>query len=166
MEMLVVVVLVSLLIGIAVPSFQAGLPSIRLRSASSSVAQLLNAARIQVERDQRPVVLRVVPERGHLSFQTVGRLGRRAPIAQELEMPADVSIRGIFPSFPGRERATREFVLFPGGSVPPMAIALVNQRGAERWVSLDPVTYVPVIAVTAPTVALSAEAEPSRSEAQ
>lgn len=158
MEMLVVVTLVSLLIGIAVPSFQAGLPSIRLRGASSSIAQLLSAARNQVERNQLPVVLRVVPERGRLSFQSAGPLGRRGPVAQEIEMPVDITIRGVYPSFPGRERAARDFVLFPGGSVPPLAILVANQQGAQRWVSLDPITYVPLIETAAPAIALPGSA--------
>jgi prepilin-type N-terminal cleavage/methylation domain-containing protein len=153
MEMLVVVVLISLLVGIAVPSFQAGLPSIRLHSASSSVAQFLSAARNQVERVQRPVVLRVSPDRGTLSFQSVDAVGRRHAVSEEVAMPNGVSIQAVFPAAPGMERATREFLLFPGGGLPAFAILLGNERGAQRWVSLDPITYVPLIAAIAPPMA-------------
>lgn len=155
-EMLVVVVLISLMVGIAVPSFQAGLPSIRLRSASSSVARFLSSARNQVERVQRPVVLRVAPEQGRLSYQSVDIAGRRDLIAEEVEMPDGVSVRAVLPAPPGMERNTREFVLFPGGGLPAFAVLLVNQRGGQRWVSLDPITYVPLVADAAPQGALQA----------
>jgi len=160
MEMLVVVVLISLLLGIAIPSFQAGLPSIRLRSASSSVAQFLSAARSQVEREQRPVVLHVVPGQGVLAFQTIDVQGQRAPVAQEVKVPDGIVIRGVFPAFPGRESAARQFVLFPGASLPPFAIALANERGAARWVSLDPITYVPLISDVAPVQTMENAAAP------
>ncbi len=159
MELLVVVVLISLLVGIAVPSFQAGLPSIRLHSASSSVARFLSAARNQVERLQRPVVLRVSPDRGTLTFQSVDGIGRRQMVGEEVAMPDGVTIQAVFPAAPGMERATREFLLFPGGGLPAFAVLLGNERGARRWVSLDPISYVPLIASVAPPMAASDEAE-------
>lgn len=157
MEMLVVMVLISLMVGIAVPSFQAGLPAIRLHTASSSVARFLSAARNEVERGQRPVVLHVSPERGRLSFQSVDASGARELVAQEVDMPDGVSIRGVFPAPLGMERAAREFVLFPGGGLPAFAVALANERGGQRWVSLDPITYVPLIANAAPSAAMQSD---------
>lgn len=157
-EMLVVVVLISLMIGIAVPSFQAGLPAIRLRSASQSIAQFLSAARNQVEREQRPVLVSVYPDKGQLRYQVVGHMGHRASVSQSLDLPDGITIQGVFPAFPGNESATRQFVLFPGASVPPIAVAVANQRGAERWVSLDPITYVALIAEKPPMSATAVSA--------
>lgn len=142
MEMLVVVTLISLMIGIAVPSFQAGLPAIRLRSAASSVAQFLGAARNQVDREQQAVLLRIYLERRMLSFQAIGGPGQPPGNAQLLELPDGISIEGVFPSMLALETPTREYLLFPGGTVPPIAVHLRNDRGASRWVSLDPITYV------------------------
>src|SRR5690606_39770500 len=73
-EMLVVVVIIGLMVGIAVPAFQAGLPSIRLRSASTSIAQLLYAARNQVERGQVAVLLEVDPAKRMLRYRS--KIGR------------------------------------------------------------------------------------------
>ena len=162
MEMLVVVVLISLMIGIAVPSFQAGLPAIRLRSASTSVAQFLSAARNQVERRQQPVLVSISPEESSMHFQTVvptgmaGMMGMAAPATESVQLPDGVTISGVYPAFPGRAGEDRQFLLFPGGSLPPIAVGLENRRGAARWVSLDPITYVPLIADSAPVTTTDA----------
>jgi prepilin-type N-terminal cleavage/methylation domain-containing protein len=160
MEMLVVVVLISLMIGIAVPSFQAGLPAIRLRSASTSIAQFLSAARNQVERRQLPVLVTISPEESSMQMQTIipmgmaGMAGVAAPAVESLQLPDGVTIRSVFPAMPGREAEDRQFLLFPGGSVPALAIGIRNARGASRWVSLDPITHVPLIAESAPVTAM------------
>jgi hypothetical protein len=142
MEMLVVVVLISLMVGIAVPAFQSGLPSIRLRSASTSVAQFLNAARNQVDREQRAVLVRIYMDRGILRAQGIPGPGLPPVPPELLEMPDGISIEGVFPAPFGIQSPIREYILYPGGTVPPISVHLRNDRGGMRWVSLDPVTYV------------------------
>ncbi len=142
MEMLVVVTIVSLMIGIAVPAFQAGLPAIRLRSAASSVAQFLNASRNQVDREQRAVLVRIYLDQRILSSQGIPGSGAPPQAPQVLELPDGISIEGVFPAPMALQAPLREYILYPGGTVPPIAVHLRNDRGAVRWVSLDPITSV------------------------
>lgn len=144
-EMLMVVVIISLMVGIAVPAFQAGLPAIRLRSAASSVAQLLHAARNQVERDQTAVLLEVDPARRMLRFRPVSGEG-----GEELELPTGVGISAVYPTPLGSPPVRREFLFLPGGSPPPIAIELENDRDAHKTIRLDPITLSPLIEDQAP----------------
>jgi len=164
MEMLVVVMLISLMIAIAVPSFQSGLPAIRLRSASSSVAQFLVAARNQVDREQRAVLLRIHMQRGILSFQAVSAPGR-PPLAPEiLQLPDGITIANLQPAPLALVTPIREYVLYPGGTVPPFTLHLTNDRGGSRWITLDPITYVAQVTPEQPQSGLwagpSAEVRP------
>lgn len=139
-EMLVVVVIIGLMVGIAVPAFQAGLPSIRLRSASTSVAQLLYAARNQVEREQVAVLLEVDPASRKLRYRSVHGKGE-----DEMELPQGIEIAAIAPARPGSPLQARQFLLYPGGAPPLIAIELRNERGAGKVVRLNPMTVAPVI---------------------
>ena len=139
-EMLVVVVIIGLMVGVSVPAFQAGLPSIRLRSASNSVAQLLYAACNQVERSQAPVLLEVDPASHKLRYRGVREKGE-----DEMELPQGIEIVEIDPVLPGAGLRTRQFLLYPGGAPPAIAIQLRNERGAGKVVRLSPVTLAPLI---------------------
>lgn len=57
-------------------------------------------------------------------------------------MPDGISIEGVFPAPLEIQTPVREYILYPGGTVPPISVHLRNDRGGVRWVSLDPVTYV------------------------
>ncbi len=145
-EMLVVVVIIGLMVGITVPAFQAGLPSIRLRSASTSVAQLLNAACNQVERGQVAVLLEVDPAKRKLRFRSIRGEGE-----DEMELPQGVEIAAIAPLLPGMPAPpatpprARDFLLYPGGAFPAIAIELRNERGAGKIIRLNPIAAAPVI---------------------
>jgi hypothetical protein len=39
----------------------------------------------------------------------------------------------------------RTFLLYPGGTVPPFGVALVNRRNVERIVRVDAITGVPMV---------------------
>lgn len=139
-EMLVVVVIIGLMVGIAVPAFQAGLPSIRLRSASTSIAQLLYAARNRVERGQVAVLLEVDPTKRMLRYRSIHGEGE-----DEMELPQGIEIAAIVPVLPATPLAPRRFLLYPGGAPPSIAIELRNERGAGKVIRLNPMTVAPVI---------------------
>lgn len=134
-EMLVVVVIIGLMIGIAVPAFEAGLPSIRLRGASTSIVRLLSAARNQVERSQGAVVLDVDPRKRRLRYRSV-----EGTDGDEVELPRGVEIASIAPALPGSPLAERRFLLYPGAAPPMIAIELRNERGAGKLVRLNPIS--------------------------
>ncbi|MDZ7636713.1 MAG: prepilin-type N-terminal cleavage/methylation domain-containing protein [Bryobacterales bacterium] len=139
-EMLVVVVLIGLMVGIAIPAFQAGLPSIRLRSASSSLAQLLYAARNQVEQRQVAVMLEIDPGNRKLRYRSVN-----GEAEDEMELPQGIEIVAIAPANVAAPLATRQFLLYPGGAPPAVAVELRNERGAGKAIRLNPMTVAPVI---------------------
>jgi len=37
----------------------------------------------------------------------------------------------------------RNFLLYPGGTVPPLGLQLINRRNVQRVVRVDPITGVP-----------------------
>ncbi len=139
-EMLVVVVIIGLMVGVSVPAFQAGLPSIRLRSASASVAQLLYAACNQVERSQAPVLLIVDPASRKLRYRSVREKGEDG-----MELPQGIEIVEVDPVLPAAALRARQFLLYPGGAPPAITIQLRNERGAGKIVRLSPVTLAPLI---------------------
>ena len=115
-EMLLVVLLISLMIGVTVPAFQAGLPTIRLRSASSSIAQFLRQASTQVEKQQVPVLLLVDPAGRRLDYRDAS-----GAVSEEISLPDGIEISAIFPSAIGAVPGPREFLFYPGGAPPAVA---------------------------------------------
>ena len=164
-----VVVLISLMVGIAVPAFQAGLPTIRLRSASTEVAQFLYSARNQVERSQLAVQVQIDPGTRTLRRRALTLAG--VPVdGEELQLSDDVDIVSISPSAfapvagppgaPGvRALPPQTFFLYPGAAPPPIAVGLRNSRNARRWVRLDPITLSPVVMDREPGQEAAAAAE-------
>jgi Tfp pilus assembly protein PilE len=143
-EMLVVVVIIGLMVGISVPAFQAGLPSIRLRGASSAVAQFLAEARNQTERGQAAVLLTIDPAAGRLSYRSVN-----GDSESETSLPQGVEIAAIAPVPVGTPTAgavpAREFLLYPSAAVPLLVVELRNERGAGKAIRLDPFTAMPLV---------------------
>lgn len=134
-EMLVVVVIIGLMIGIAVPTFEAGLPSIRLRGASTSVVQLLSAARNQMERSQNAVVVDVDPRAGRLRYRSVDGTD-----GDDMELPTGVEIAAVGPPLAGNPLVERRFLLYPGAMPPRISIELRNERGARKLILLNPIS--------------------------
>ena len=131
-EMLIVVAIVGLLAGITFPSVSAGLDSLRLTTAGDSLVSLFNAALNRAERRQQ--VVEVAISRNLVTLRST-----EPGFSRTLELPDGVSITAIHPE--GQQR----FLLFPGGSVPRVAVELSNRRGARRLVSLNPITGVPQV---------------------
>jgi len=44
----------------------------------------------------------------------------------------------------------RSFLLYPGGTVPPMGLQLINRRKVQRVVRVDPITGVPRVETAPP----------------
>ena len=66
LEMIVVVAIIALMVGISYPSISAGLDSVRMSSATGSVAAFLNAAVTHAQRRQQGVELVISPKEGVL----------------------------------------------------------------------------------------------------
>src|SRR5215471_5169700 len=81
LEMLVVVAIIGLMVGLAYPSLSAGLDSVRMVSATDSVAAFLNSAVTRAQRRQQAVALEVSPRENMLAMYT-NEAGRK-----ELKLP-------------------------------------------------------------------------------
>ena len=141
LEMLIVVMLVSLLVGLTYPAIGSGLDSLKLRSAADGAAALLTQAMTRVERRQAPLELVV--------DRSAGLLAVRAPwggFAREQKLEAGVSIREILPPLAAAgEETARVVVLEPGEPFPAVGIVIANARGQRRLVRIDPLTAMAVV---------------------
>jgi hypothetical protein len=62
---------------------------------------------------------------------------------RKMQMPDGVSIVQVLPPLPDNPDAKRNFLLYPGGTVPPLGLQLINRRNVQRVVRVDPITGVP-----------------------
>lgn len=127
--MLVVVCIIALMVTITMPSITAGIDSVRLHTATTSVASFLNAAVTRAERRQEAVEVVISPGDNRITMYS-----SEPGFERELDMPKGVSILGD---------AGATLLLLPGASTPGIGIQLGNQRGARRTVRLDPMTGFP-----------------------
>jgi prepilin-type N-terminal cleavage/methylation domain-containing protein len=138
-EMLIVVTIIGLIAGISFPAISSGLDSLRLRSASDSLVSFLNAALNRAERRQEVAEIAISTQENALHLTTPS-------LSRELDMPAGVTIRAVWPKLPGGETGEpRRFLLFPGGNVPRIGIEIANRKGTRRVVRVDPMTGVPEV---------------------
>jgi small basic protein len=140
MEMLVVVAIIGLITAVAVPSIAAGIDSVRLRTASDSIAGFLNAAVNRAERLREAIVVVISPKDNSLTLYSSD-----PGFTRELRMPSGVQIEGVLPkptSGWGDEEGLR-LVLLPGAAIPSVGVRIVNQHGSRRVVRLDPMTGFP-----------------------
>ncbi len=128
-EMLVVVCIIALIAAVAAPSFTAGLDSVRLRSASDSIAAFLNAAVNRSERLQQAIEVEISPKDNCLKLYSSD-----PNFTRDLRMPSGVSIQGD---------EVRHLVLLPGATIPGIAIEIANEHGSRRRIRLDPMTGSP-----------------------
>lgn len=139
-EMLIVVALLGLLVGITFPSVTAGIDSLRLNSATDSIASFLNAGLNRAERLQETVEVEI-----SLKSNTLTLRSSQPGFLRTLELPDGVVIRAVHPDIPVEPELPRRFLIFPGGTVPRIGVELVNRRGVRRIVRVDPITGVPSI---------------------
>lgn len=136
--MLVVVAIIGIMAGLTFPSVAAGIDSVRLRSATDSVATILNAAVDRAERRQVPVELVISPKDNMMML-----LSNEPGFSRRLKMPQGITLVGVLPKDPDNPDAPLRLVLMPGNTVPGIGVELANGHGARRIVRLDPMTGFP-----------------------
>lgn len=139
-EMVVVVALISLMVGISYPAITSGIDSLRLKAATNGVVSFLDYGLSRAERRQQMVEITVSKADNSLEMRS-----SEPGFYRKLALPDGISIVQVLPpltddSDPGLKR---DFLLYPGGTVPPMGLQLVNRRNVQRVVRVDPITGVP-----------------------
>jgi prepilin-type N-terminal cleavage/methylation domain-containing protein len=141
-EMVVVVALISLLVGISYPAFSSGIDSLRLNAATNGVVSFLDYGLSRAERRQQTVQITISKADNSIEMRSSER-----GFYRKLQMPEGVSIVQVFPQLPEQSpddaNLRRNFLLYPGGTVPPMGLQLINRRNVQRVVRVDPITGVP-----------------------
>ena len=144
-EMMVVVTIIAMLAGVSYPSVSSGIDSVRLRSATDSVATFLNAAVVRAERRQEPMELVISPKTNELDL-----FSNEPGFTRELKMPDGITIEAVLPKVE-EEEGPRRLILLPGATVPGVGIQLANRHGSRRLVHLDPMTGFPRVESITPT---------------
>jgi prepilin-type N-terminal cleavage/methylation domain-containing protein len=137
-EMLIVVTLIALMVGISFPAVATGIDSIRLQSTSDSIASFLLGALNRSERRQELLELSISPAANAIAVAG-------ANYQKRYDLPAGLKIAAVLPPTPLETGAVRRFLLYPGGAPPRIGIRIVNQRGAQRIVAIDPITGIPQV---------------------
>ncbi len=132
-----VVTVIGLMAGLSFPSVSAGLDSVRLRSATDSVASFLNFAVDRSERRQQPMEVVISPKDNLLAMYSTD-----PGFTRELKLPDGVAIEAVLPK-QEEEQGPRRLILMPGGTVPGIGVQVVNRHGSRRIVHLDPMTGFP-----------------------
>lgn len=137
LEMLIVAALLALVAGLSVAPVSAGLETLKLRQASDEVVSLLALASDRADRKQQVVEIEVLP----LAGAVLARTGDHS-FLKRVDLPPGMKIAAILPEIPYADpTAVRRFLIYPGGSVPQVAIDILNSAsGRLRRVSLDPLT--------------------------
>jgi len=136
--MVVVVAIVGMIAAVSLPSATAGIDSVRLASASGSIATFLNAAVNQSERRQIALEVLIEPKANRLTLYSNDPRASR-----ELALPDGITIEAIQPRQTGEENAPYRLLLLPGASTPGIGIQIANRHGSRRIIRLDPMTGFP-----------------------
>ncbi len=139
-EMLVVVALISLMVGISYPALTSGIESLRLNAATNGVVSFLDYGLSRAERRQQMVEITISKADNSLEMRS-----SEPGFYRKLEMPEGVSIVQVLPPLAENSDPDlkRNFLLYPGGTVPPLGLQLINRRNVQRVVRVDPITGVP-----------------------
>lgn len=137
-EMLVVVAIIALISAVALPSVSAGIDSVRLRTASDSIAAFLNAAVNRAERLQQAIEVDISQRDNRLTLYS-----SEPGFTRELDMPSGVRIEAVLPNASGEDEESRRLILLPGAAIPGIGIQIVNLHGSRRLIHLDPMTGFP-----------------------
>jgi prepilin-type N-terminal cleavage/methylation domain-containing protein len=138
LELLVVVTLIALLAGISYPSVASGVDSLRLRAASDGIVGFLNTAIDRAERRQQVIQVLISPRENVMIARSPD-----PEFSRRFELPDGVRILSVQPQAPTAPDEPRAFLLYPGGTVPPIGVEIGNQVGRRRMVRIDPITGVP-----------------------
>ena len=133
---MVVVIVIAVITAISTPSISAGIDSVRLATATSSVAAFLNSASNHAERRERPVELAI-------SAKTLKFVSTDPGSEHELTLPDGIAMEPISTLPSEDSEGISRWLFMPGGAVPAVAIQLSNRHGGRRTVKLDPMTGFP-----------------------
>ena len=141
-EMLVVMTIIGLIAGISIPSVAAGIDSVRVSTASQSIASFLNAALTHADRRQQPVELVILPKENRLAMYS-----NEPGFERELKMPDGIAIEAVLPKIDDSTdmQEGRRVILLPGATAPGIGVQIANSHGARRLIHLDPMTGFPKI---------------------
>ena len=136
-EMMVVVTLIAILAGLTFPSVSSGLDSLRLRSASDSILALLDTAADRAERRQQAVEIVVSPKENSITARSAD-----AVFTRRVELHEGIHITGVTPAAPPpvEPDANRQFLIYPGGTIPAIGIQIATSAGHRRTIAVDPIT--------------------------
>jgi hypothetical protein len=136
--MMVVIIIISVLAGISFPAITSGIDSMRLKAATNSVVAFLDTGLSRAERRQQAIEIIISQQDGTILLQST-----EPGFARRLQMPDGITIAQVLPQLPAYVEGPRSFFLYPGGTVPPLGLELINRRNAMRIVRVDPITGVP-----------------------
>jgi prepilin-type N-terminal cleavage/methylation domain-containing protein len=140
-ELLIVVAIVALFVGIGTPAISSGIQTLRLNGAANSIVGVVNSGLTRAERRQQVVEVLISAKDNAIWLRTPDAAQFRC-----FNMPDGVRIVHVLPLEDGENPdVPREFFLYPGGSTPALGVDIVNRKGAERIVRVDPITGVPQI---------------------
>jgi len=138
-EMMVVVALISLMVGISYPALTSGIESLRLNAATNGVVSFLDYGLSRAERRQQMVDITISKVENSLEMRS-----SEPGFTRKLQLPDGISIMQVLPQLPEQDpNANRDFLLYPGGTVPAFGLQLINRRNVQRVVRVDPITGVP-----------------------
>ncbi len=144
--MVVVLAIVGLVVAVSLPSATAGIDSVRLASASSSIASFLNAAVNKAERRQRPIEVVIEPKQNRLALYS-----DEPGYTRELKMPDGIAIEAVLAGQPGDAAEPFRLLLLPGAAIPGIGVRIANGHGSRRVIRLDPMTGFPRVEGAPPT---------------
>jgi prepilin-type N-terminal cleavage/methylation domain-containing protein len=139
-EMMIVVAIAGAMVSLVLPTFSNGLENLRLSQASDSVAAFINGALNRAERRQQAIEIIITPRENLILLRSAD-----GAFSRQLELPDGIKIAGTLPKPTGDPADARGFLLLPGGTPPRIGVQLVNRRGRQSIVSVDPITGVPRI---------------------
>jgi prepilin-type N-terminal cleavage/methylation domain-containing protein len=141
-EMVVVVALISLMVGISFPAITSGIDSLRLNGATNGVVSFLDSGLSRAERRQQVVEITISKADNSIEMRS-----SEPGFYRKMQLPEGVSIVEVLPRLPEQSaydpEVKRNFLLYPGGTVPPLGLQLINRRNVQRVVRVDPITGVP-----------------------
>jgi len=136
-EMVVVVALISLMVGISFPAITSGIDSLRLNGATNGVVSFLDSGLSRAERRQQVIEITISKADNSIEMRSSD-----PGFYRKMQLPEGVSIVEVLPRL-AEPSASRNFLLYPGGTVPPLGLQLINRRNVQRVVRVDPITGVP-----------------------
>ena len=134
--------IIGLIAGISIPSVAAGIDSVRVSTASQSIASFLNAALTRADRRQQPMELVILPKENRIVMYS-----NEPGFERELKMPDGITIEAVLPKIEDSTdmQEGRRVILLPGATAPGIGVQIANGHGARRLIHLDPMTGFPKI---------------------